>query len=511
MKEFKRLSGSPNSFVEEEKSCEECSECLPECGKRTKEIGKALGWGIICRQFNGERLIRKEEGKELRKQENGSLYYAVQGWQELSAQEALLVKEAVKEFQSKETENGKEKELKLTFREYCEKNGIQLSEEQKETLPEMADSLVYGFGPLNALMEDQEIEEITVSGFGQENPVRAFLAGMGWSETNIYIPGEKNFIDLVNRMALGSGRRISLSRPSLNAHLKDGSRIKAIISPLSAKGASLNIRKFSPTPFTPLDLISTETIDAEQLAFLWMALLADTSIIVAGNTSSGKTTTLNALFYFIPREERIVSVEETLELRLPQKHWARLTTGEEKKASMSGLIYETLRMRPDRIIVGEVRKPEEAKAMADTLLAGQGKGSAATFHAQSARETVNRLKSFGINETELGGMDLIVVQKRWGKEDLENRTRRQERKVAEIAEICLNPEGKLELNPLWEYSHRKKKWEKKFSPKKVLPALEKCFGANKKGIQKEIRKRKKLLEKMAKKGLTAKQFLEEVN
>ena len=172
----------------------------------------------------------------------------------------------------------------------------------------------------------------------------------------------------------------------------------------------MTIRKFKQSPFSPKDLVETGTISDEALAFLWMAMQCDFNVLVAGSTGSGKTTTLNCLSAFIPMRERIIIVEETPEINIPHRHSVRLTVNSDIGVGMDELVSDTLRMRPDRVIGGEVRTAPEAKALMNTMLAGQGKGSIATFHALNSQEAVNRLRNLGINELDLGAINLVVVQ-----------------------------------------------------------------------------------------------------
>ena len=222
---------------------------------------------------------------------------------------------------------------------------------------------------------------------------------------------------------------------------------------------------------------------------------ADANILIAGNTGSGKTTLLNALFGFVPKNERIIVVEETPEINLPHKHSVKLNTVENLEIGMHELITNTLRMRPDRIIVGEIRTREEVKAFVDTMLAGQGKASYASFHALNAKESITRLKNCGISEMDILAIDLIIVQKRWSKIGKENVL---ERKIVEIAEPLLGEKG-IELNYLFEFDFEKNKLEKKNDSKKFPSKFLQSFGLKEKKIKKELKKRTKFLKQIAQK------------
>ncbi len=262
-------------------------------------------------------------------------------------------------------------------------------------------------GPLS-LIEDPDIEEITVVGI--KKPVKVYVRGEGWKNTNLYIWTEEYFMEMVNRAGEVLGRRITSTDPRLNAVFPDGSRIHAVTPPVSHVH-SLTVRRFSVEPLTPSHLIDSG-FPPEVMAALWLAMEREKNILVAGNTGSGKTTLLNALFGFVPLEERIIIVEEVPEIRLPHPHVVRLTP--RGNIDMNTLVKDTLRMRPDRVIVGEVRDENEVKAFADTVLSGQGRGSYATFHGRSLKEVKARLTSLGFREVDLPSVDVVVVMRRRG-------------------------------------------------------------------------------------------------
>ncbi|NPA86406.1 MAG: Flp pilus assembly complex ATPase component [Candidatus Diapherotrites archaeon] len=263
-------------------------------------------------------------------------------------------------------------------------------------------------GPLN-LIKGDDIEEVVVVGL--RRPVKVFKRGVGWINTNLYIWTEEYFLSLVNRAGESLGRRISISSPRLNAVLPDGSRIHAVIPPLS-NVHSLTVRRFSTQPLTVSHLLYN-LLRPEEAALLWIAMEREKNVLIAGNTGSGKTTLLNALFGFVPLEERIVAVEEVPELRIPHPHFIRMIPRHD--IPMKDLIRDTLRMRPDRVVVGEIRRDDEAEAFIDTVLAGQGRGSYATVHGRSVREVKSRLLSMGIREIDLDSIDVVVVLRRWGE------------------------------------------------------------------------------------------------
>ena len=187
---------------------------------------------------------------------------------------------------------------------------------------------------------------------------------------------------------------------------------------------------------SPRSAANSGSISSEAAAFLWLCAYADVSLIVAGNTGSGKTTFLNALFSFVPLEDRVVVTEETPEIVVPQKHAARIVANEDLGIPLRDLVKDTLRMRPDRVIIGEVRSADEVKALFDSLLAGQARGSYATFHANDAKEALTRLVALGASREDLNAINLIVVLRRFTLYDSFNKKQREVRRCTEIREIA---------------------------------------------------------------------------
>ncbi len=294
-----------------------------------------------------------------------------------------------------------------------ESEGLEIDDEQRQYLTAAALSHLAGFAPLDSMLCDPQVEEIAA--LGVDKPVYVYVRAKGWAPTNARITSMEHLVHLINKMARPLGRRITSQYPRLNALLSNGSRLHASIPPLS--GGEITIRLHSARPWSALDLMSSHSTNAEALAFLWLAFQSDSSVMIVGNTSSGKTTLLNALFSFVPMGERVVLIEETPELRLLHPHRVQLVSSEELSIGMSDLVRDSLRMRPDRVIVGEVRTPPEAQAFAETLLSGQARGSYATFHGQSAAEALRRLRNLGISADDLPSLDFIVLQRRIARYD----------------------------------------------------------------------------------------------
>jgi len=239
------------------------------------------------------------------------------------------------------------------------------SEGRIEVLADMIVQQMIGYGKLDPLVRDDNLEEIMVIGTGR--PVYVWHRRFNMCKTNITFPEEKEILNIIERIAREVGRRIDQQSPLLDARLPDGSRVNATIPPISLDGPTITIRKFKKDPLTIIDLIKYGTLNSEIAALLWVFVdglgVKPANVLVAGGTGSGKTTTLNSLGMFIPPSERVISIEDTAELQLPVEHWIRLETRPPNlegkgEVTMDDLVKNTLRMRPDRIIVGEVRGPE---------------------------------------------------------------------------------------------------------------------------------------------------------
>ncbi|MBM3891009.1 MAG: CpaF family protein, partial [Verrucomicrobia bacterium] len=258
-----------------------------------------------------------------------------------------------------------------------------------------------GLGPLDDLIEDPEITEVMVNG-----PDKVYVERRG----KIHLT-ERSFVNddqvlaIIERIVSPIGKRIDESSPYVDARLADGSRVNAIIPPLSLKGPCITIRKFSKTPFTVEDLIGFGTMTREIAEFMRICVLLRKNCVISGGTGSGKTTLLNVLSSFLPRDERIITIEDTAELRLGQPHVISL---EARPPNIEGrgavtirdLVRNALRMRPDRIVVGECRGGE-ALDMLQAMNTGHD-GSLTTVHANSPRDTISRLETMVL----MAGMEL---------------------------------------------------------------------------------------------------------
>ena len=302
-----------------------------------------------------------------------------------------------------------------------------------------------GLGNLDILLKDTNLEEIVINNANE--PVWVYHKRYGWLKTNVLIPTESRIRHYSTVIGRDVGKEITLLNPLMDAHLKTGDRVNATLSPISSKGNTITIRKFAVKPWTIIDFIKERTISYEGAALLWMAVQNELSVIVSGGTASGKTSVLNSIANFFPPNQRIISMEDTRELVLPKiLHWVPLETrlpNPEGKGGieMLDLIVNSLRMRPDRIIVGEIRRRKEAEVLFEAMHTGHSVYG--TLHANNARETINRLTNPPIDLPKqiLSALSLIVVQhinRRTGK-----------RRTLQIAEVLPDGDARLlmQLNP----------------------------------------------------------------
>lgn len=296
---------------------------------------------------------------------------------------------------------------------------------------------IMGFGPIENLLNDPAITEVMVNG-----PYQVYIEQKGKIIlTDVKFRDNDHVMSILDRMVSSIGRRVDESSPMVDARLKDGSRVNAIIPPLSLVGPVITVRKFSKTPFRINDLIAFNSLSIKMASFLEACVKGSLNVIVSGGTGSGKTTLLNVLSSFINDDERIVTVEDAAEIQLLQEHVITLET---RPANLEGkgqvtirdLVKNSLRMRPDRIIVGEVRS-SEALDMLQAMNTGH-EGSMTTTHSNSPRDTLSRIETMvmmagmelpskAIREQISSAIDIIVHQ---------SRLRDGSRKVTSITEVC---------------------------------------------------------------------------
>ena len=264
-------------------------------------------------------------------------------------------------------------------------------DERRQIIREITDDIL-GYGPLEPFLRDDSVTEVMVNNFD-----RIYVERLGKIErTNAAFADNAHLLRIIDKIVSTIGRRIDESSPMVDARLPDGSRVNAIIPPLALKGPTLTIRKFSRDPYTMNDLITFGSISAEAAQFLAACVEGKLNVLISGGTGTGKTTTLNAMSAFVPHDERIVTIEDAAELQLQQEH---VITLESRPPNIEGqgeirireLVRNALRMRPDRIIVGEVRGAETLD-MLQAMNTGH-EGSLTTIHANSPRDALSRLET----------------------------------------------------------------------------------------------------------------------
>jgi len=328
------------------------------------------------------------------------------------------------------------KTIQELFEQILNEENIILSRPERSRMFEQITAEILGFGPLQRLLEDESITEIMVNG-----AKNIYIERFGKIiREPMTFENNEHVMRIIERIVSPLGRRIDESSPYVDARLPDGSRVNAIIPPLSLVGPVLTIRKFAKTPITVENLIDFGSITPEGIQFLDACVRSRINVVISGGTGSGKTTLLNILSGFIPADERIITVENAAELQLRQEHVVTLESRPENiegkgEVTIRQLVINTLRMRPDRIIVGEIRD-EAALDMLQAMNTGHD-GSMTTLHSNSPRDTLARLETMtlmagmdlpvrAIREQVASAIDLVVHQ---------SRMRDGSRKITQITEV----------------------------------------------------------------------------
>lgn len=279
-----------------------------------------------------------------------------------------------------------------------------LDEPQQQILIKDVLAELVGYGPIQPLLDNPDINEIMVVG-----PNQVYIEREGkLIDSNIKFDDEAHVIQVINRMLHPVGRQVSIDAPTADARLPDGSRVNVVIPPVSVRGPCITVRRFLASHLSVKKLIQSGSMTPHMAEFLEVCVAARMNIIVSGNTSSGKTTLLNVLSGFVPSDERIIAIEDAAELQLQQKYCVNLETKPPNTDGMGAvttrdLVRNALRMRPDRIIVGEVRTGE-ALDMLQAMNTGHD-GSMTTLHANSPRDAIARLETIAL----MGGVEIPIL------------------------------------------------------------------------------------------------------
>jgi len=359
----------------------------------------------------------------------------------------------------------------------------------EETLHVFCDYIILtslGMGDLEILLRDSNLEEVVVNNAFE--PVWIYHKKFGWLKTNIILDNESKIVHFSTLAGRNVDKNITALTPLMDAHLKTGDRLNATLQPISTKGNTITIRKFAENPWSITDFITGKTMDYYTAALLWTAIQYELSILFVGGTGSGKTSTLNVFSIFIPPNQRVISIEDTRELKLPSTlHWVpmetRLPNPEGKgEITMLDLIVNSLRMRPDRIIVGEIRRKNEAEVLFEAMHTGHS--VYATLHANTVHEAIIRLTSdpIAVSKSLLSAVDIMLVQ---------NRNRRTgKRYTSQVAELL--EEG--EFNLLTQYDVKSDKMVPVKKAEQIYKTLQLFSGLNKEEVDQEINDKIKILK-----------------
>ena len=354
-----------------------------------------------------------------------------------------------------------------------------------------------GYGEIDPLIRDDNLEEIMVIGI--DKPVFVYHREYGMMKTNILFKDAGEVMNLIDSIARQINRRIDQESPILDGRLPDGSRVNATIPPISADGPSMTIRKFKRDPLTIIDLINSKTISVELAAFFWLCFdglgVKSANAIISGGTSSGKTTTLNALSSFINPKERIITIEDTLELQIPHEHVIRMETRPPNvenrgELTMNDLVKNSLRQRPDRIIVGEVRGSEAITLFTALNTGHSGFG---TLHSNDARETITRLTNapMSVPNIMISAIDFIIMQNRIYRPDGVSL-----RRISEVAEVSGIEEGVIQLNKIFEWDPQSDTIKNVGITSKTLTEIANVSGNSLNSLYDEIKNREIVLQHM---------------
>lgn len=354
-----------------------------------------------------------------------------------------------------------------------------------------------GYGEIDPLIRDDNLEEIMVIGI--DKPVFVYHREYGMMKTNILFKDAGEVMNLIDSIARQINRRIDQESPILDGRLPDGSRVNATIPPISADGPSMTIRKFKRDPLTIIDLINSKTISVELAAFFWLCFdglgVKSANAIISGGTSSGKTTTLNALSSFINPKERIITIEDTLELQIPHEHVIRMETRPPNvenrgELTMNDLVKNSLRQRPDRIIVGEVRGSEAITLFTALNTGHSGFG---TLHSNDARETITRLTNapMSVPNIMISAIDFIIMQNRIYRSDGVSF-----RRISEVAEVSGIEEGVIQLNKIFEWDPQSDTIKNVGITSKTLTEIANVSGNSLNSLHDEIKNREIVLQHM---------------
>lgn len=350
-----------------------------------------------------------------------------------------------------------------------------------------------GLGSIEILMDDVNLEEVAIN--SADEPVWVYHVKHGWLKTTITMKSEdqvKHYAAMIGRKI---GRQITILEPLMDAHLATGDRVNATLEPISVRGNTITLRKFAAKPWTITDFIKSQTISTVAAALIWLGVQYELSALISGGTATGKTSMLNVVSNFFPPNQRVISIEDTREIQLPKfLHWVpmitRLPNPESKgEISMLDLLVNSLRMRPDRIVVGEIRRKREAEVLFEAIHTGHS--VYATVHANDTRETITRLTNppIEIPKTMIPAISMIIVQYRNRRSGI--------RKTFQISEILPNSE----TNTLIQLDIKSGKLNHINKSKSLLKTIEIFTGYTPNELKKSLAEREAILKWLVKQSI----------
>ncbi|MCL4391615.1 MAG: Flp pilus assembly complex ATPase component TadA [Candidatus Parvarchaeota archaeon] len=355
---------------------------------------------------------------------------------------------------------------------------------------------MFGLGIVEVLDMDPNLEEIVIN--DSKTSIMVYHIKYGWLETNIRIETESKIESYSQQIARKVGRQITNLSPLLDAQLPNGDRVNATLYPISTHGNTLDIRKFRAEPWTIIDFLKRKTVSPELVSFVWQAMQYELSFLVTGGTASGKTSMLNIFLPFIPPNQRIITIEDTSELVLPKyMHWVPMLTRQPNsegkgQVTMLDLLLNSLRMRPDRLVVGEIRRKEDAQTLFEAMMTGHS--VYATMHAETAQQVVKRLISEPIDlpEIEVSTLDLIITAFRQRRTGV-----RRVLELAEIVERQISGTTELKTNNLFEWKPRTDTIERTINTsQKIATKLALYSGLTSEEMAEDLKEKEKVLNWM---------------
>jgi len=354
-----------------------------------------------------------------------------------------------------------------------------------------------GLGNIEFLLNDDLIEEICVN--SSQTPVWVYHRHYGWIKSNLFIDTEHQIWNYSSSIARRVGRQINTQSPFLDAYLPTGDRVNATLIPISAFGNTITIRKFARKPWTITDYMKSNTINSEVAALLWLAIQYESNVIISGGTGAGKTSLLNVLCAFTPQNNRIVSIEQTREITLPKYlQWVpmavRQATSEGKGGiDMLDLMVNSLRQRPDRIIVGEIRRAEEAQVLFEAMHTGHA--VYATLHAETASETLRRLINppISIPAVMMESFHLVVTMYRDRRSGI--------RRIYEVAELLPTEREGMKPNVLYRWRASRDKIMENEKSVRLLETIRTYSNMDTYEITKDLEEKKAVLDYLVKKDI----------